>query len=94
MANVVWKYPIPGEGYHIFMMPKGAKVLSCGIGAPPHGRLAVWALVDPEEEEKQGVSIDVRYTGKVLEDDRHLKDRFIGTVVYRGLVYHFFERRC
>lgn len=82
----VFKYTITAEcGIE---MPIGAEILSCGEQGAD---LVIWALVNPDEPEKEIRDFVAVYTGHPLPE---LDMNFIGTVQSRDsiLVYHIFER--
>jgi hypothetical protein len=85
----IWKYPLPvREDVYNLQMPKGAKILSCGV---QNGRCHLWVLVDPEAPKVNRV-IHRYGTGwdQVPEDGTN----FIGTCITEiGMfVWHFFDR--
>lgn len=83
-----------GKEYHVFdfEMPKGAKILRCGV---QDGAAVVWAMhstVSQKEPQKRR-SLVMLPTGSEVFNDPRWALSYVGDVVfYEGaLVYHVFE---
>ena len=89
MNRQIWKYTLrdltPGKS--VISMPKGAEILSVHI-QELSGEPRLWAQADPENDLVEH-AIYIAWTGR----DFNIKGlkRFLGTLQYRGLVWHIFD---
>ncbi len=81
----IWKYTLPEKSYPVISMQKGARVLSVDV---QHGKVQVWALVDPNAVEELR-EFRMAGTGDSLEEEI-VSWRFIGTVQMGDFVWHIF----
>ena len=87
--KAIWKYPLKIESKQTLEMPgTGPKLLSVQMQA---GVPCLWAVVEPNSEQKSVVVIDIVGTGHILEED-DTERYFLGTVQQGGLVWHVFRR--
>jgi hypothetical protein len=86
MPRCVWKFPLEHR-HTIVLMPKGAKVLTVH---EQHGKIGLWAEVDPYADHEKREFIRVPTGGNQDITDHH---RYIGTVFLEGgkLVWHIYE---
>lgn len=84
----VFKYPLIVDDMQTVELPKGSKVLHINKQGGDE-RLYLWALVDPEESETEGVRIRCAGTGHPIEEDGL---EYVSTVFMLdgALVFHFF----
>ena len=87
MSKTVWKYPLAITDEQEISMPIGARILSVDF---QDSRLFLWAVVDPDEQEQEQVTLRVVGTGHQMADYDEERWRFIGTVYHRlvTLVFH------
>ncbi len=85
--KTVYKYPVPKmRGVYSLLLPKNSEFKSCQLQGD---ELALWAVVDPDEQEAETRKIFVAFTG---ESFTFPKVNFIGTVqTPAGIVLHIFE---
>ncbi len=89
LMKKIWKYTLPVSDYPVISMPKGARVLSVDV---QHGKVQVWALVDPEAPTELHRFMMVG-TGHCLTEKCVESMRFIGTVQMGDFVWHIFEHQ-
>jgi len=82
----VWKYEMPETCLGQFEMPIGAEIL---CAKEQHGRVCIWALVDPMAELEERVFL-MYGTGHAINRSN---DGYIDSVLLMGgnVVYHLFE---
>ena len=88
---IIYKYPLPiGEMVYGVDIPKGARVLSCGVDAK--GEVVVWAEVDTDAPIEKRF-FDIVPTGQQVSST--LLGRFIGTVSLNGaaIILHIYDDR-
>ncbi len=86
MTKLIFKYEIMVEGYQSVMMPKDADIFCTDV---QHGKMCLWALVDPKAE-KESRRIIVKGTGHSIDEENM---KYIGTnqMMDGHLVWHIFE---
>lgn len=72
----IFKYPVPVRERFTMELPKGAKIIRV---EDMDGFNALWAIVDPEEKEKETRSFAAFKTGAPMPDD------ILESYVYLGL---------
>lgn len=82
--RAIWKYEIEEEGETRLRVPFGAEVISCGLDAKDN--MCVWAIVDPDAQYEEIISILAWGTGWPLT----FKGKFVGTVTKASYVWHVF----
>ncbi len=87
MSLVIYKYSVPPGVVCPHSMAKDAVVLSAGAD-PASGSPAVWALTDPDVEQKERRFVSYG-TGWEMAAS-HAAGRFIGRADC-GLIFHVFE---
>lgn len=86
MVNI-WKEVLPrGPGGATLLLQSPGTILS--VGLDPSGSPCIWYGADPEREEKVEVTVRVVWTGHTFNP---ALERFIGTFIKQGLVYHLFQ---
>ncbi len=85
MSKKIWKYTL--ECDCMLTMPFGSKVLSVEV---QHGKICLWALVNPTEIETEDRTFIVYGTGHEVTETNL---EFIGTTLMDNgaLVWHVFE---
>jgi hypothetical protein len=86
--KTIWKYVLQVTDHQVFMMPKGAEILSV---ANQGGQLCLWAEVDPNAEYEER-TFDIIGTGNPMYSDMGVSRLFIGTVLMPPFVWHVYER--
>jgi len=84
--KVICKYDLHRDNgqRNSLVLHEGAKILSVGIQGGLH---KLWAEVDTNKP-KERRYVTGFYTGQLLPENL---GKFIGTVIYGGLVYHYYE---
>ena len=77
MYKKIWKYALDIDTTNVVLMPKGAEVLSVGL---QNNKPVVWALVDPNEEEKDPKVFYMFGTGEGISLEMNANTRFLGTL--------------
>jgi hypothetical protein len=92
MYKKIWKYPLEVETTNVVLMPKGAEILSVGL---QDNKPVVWALVNPDEEDKEPKVLEMFGTGESIPYDMGVNRRFLGTLqpIENGyeFAFHLFE---
>ena len=86
----IYKYPLKITDIQTVRMPKGAKILSV---QEQHGKVCVWALVDPDERIVDKTILIIG-TGNPI-DDIDLDDYYFLNTVQSGgepLIWHVFVK--
>lgn len=87
--KTIWKFPLTMTGRQIVEIPLPAEPLTVQLqGHGPQTVACLWAEVDPEGE-KVSIEIAMIGTGHPLPDGL----RYISTIQFGALVWHFFEIR-
>lgn len=87
--KVIFKYTLAAIGTQSVEMPVGSQILSLDV---QNNQVQLWAMVDPNEREKENIKIEMMGTGHAFTiPDEFLK--FIGTVQLSGgkWVFHIFQ---
>lgn len=91
--KTVYKYEIANPSQQL-SLPKGYEILCAKCQSDRWGEesLFLWALVDPDEVEREAVTIRVFGTGTDIDDD--IKLSYIDTVMMNGgkYVFHVFKQ--
>lgn len=85
----IWKYSLEMTDIAEVVMPFGAEVLSA---VNQHGILCIWAMVDPNEQNRITRRFRIIGTGHPIEDKEQL-GKFLGTVQFEKgqLILHVFD---
>lgn len=88
MTQTIYKYELQIEDTQTLALPKGAQVLTVQV---QHGKVCLWALVNPKQPVLEDHTIEMRGTGHPIESGGL---RYYSTVQLDGgrLVFHVFER--
>ena len=83
----VYKYKLEIADYQTVTLPAGAKILCIKT---QHGEACLWALVDPNQEMTEDVTLRCAGTGHPITEENL---EYIDTVLmYKdALVFHFFK---
>ena len=86
--KAIWKFPLEYSQHNSLYIPRGAKILSCGI---QNDQAVVWALVDPTAEKVIQV-LKLFPTGQETDWLSNPNAEFIGTITFsNSFVYHVFN---
>lgn len=90
MKKIVYKYILnfvrcAGKSQAPLTLPAGSDIIRIGTQG---NNIYVWALVDPDQTEKQDLEIEMYGTGQIIEGHR----RYLGTIEYfdGAEIYHYF----
>jgi len=88
MNKTIYKYPLKLTDLQDTMLPVDASILTVQI---QHDKPCLWALVDPEANYMEPVTIRIAGTGHPIVDNDNL--HYISTFQMQGglLVFHVFE---
>mgnify|MGYP001619540261 FL=1 len=86
MTDTVWKFPLPDATSRV-AMPAGAVVLHV---AEQHGRIALWARVNPATADRVTRTFHIVGTGTPIPD-RPVTFRGTAMAAVGSLVFHVFE---
>jgi hypothetical protein len=87
--KTIWKFPLMMTDRQTVEIPLPAELLTVQLqGKVPHENACLWAEVDPEGE-KVRIEIAMIGTGHPVPEGM----RYISTVQYGALVFHFYEVR-
>lgn len=100
--KTIHKYSITPNAINDVQLPKGAKILSCGVKffmnivkmSPMPLHPCIWALVDPEEQRTEIRKVFCIGTGHTIDFSLEFWD-FLGTAIdhENGFVWHFWIKR-
>lgn len=86
----IWKYSLAVTDQQVLSLPKGAGLLrKVHPGAHPY-ELWVWAIVDPDEEEKEDFTFRIYGTGNPMSVDLPNMTYVDTAITPRGMVWHVF----
>lgn len=85
--KTVWKFPLKViDGPQVVSMPLGARALKVDLDPAIDGEIAIWAEVFPAAQASRHEFV-VHGTGHPIEVD----DRYVGTAMINGFVWHVYE---
>ncbi len=96
MSKTIWKYSTIEYGFDkkfSIVMPFGAEILTIQTDEK-NNHPTIWAMVDPEEKEKEERYFELFGTGHEIPEDMGIERKYIGTYQYQrgAFVGHIFER--
>ena len=77
--TTVYKYPLVIADYQNVDLPKGAQILCI---KEQHGKICLWALVNPDETETETIKIRCAGTGHTIKESVEYNET---------IVFHFFK---
>jgi hypothetical protein len=83
MLQTIWKFPLAVTELQTISVPASAKALHLAV---QNGTPCVWVLLDPNAPRKQRDILCFGTGNEVLA----CADRYIGTVLIDGFVWHYF----
>ena len=90
MNKTIYKYPLAVTDFQEVLLPIGAEILT----VQAQGENAfMWALVNPNEQQKEARNIEIFGTGHPIVYDMGISRKYISTFQMHGgqLVFHAFE---
>jgi len=90
MNKTIYKYPLAVTDFQEVLLPVGAEILT----VQTQGETAcMWALVNPNETQKEARNIEIFGTGHPIGYDMGISRKYISTFQMHGgqLVFHAFE---
>jgi hypothetical protein len=86
--KTIYKYELERVDSQTLMLPAAFEVLTVDA---QHGKIFLWAIVDPEETELSPLSVMIKGTGQNITDDEWADFYYLKTVHFPPfLVYHVF----
>jgi hypothetical protein len=95
MTKTIWKFEMEIDDTQVINMPKGAEILSIQL---QNNEPVIWALVNPEEPDKEPRQFEMFGTGYLIPCDISINRKFLGTIQPIGIgssfsfAFHIFER--
>lgn len=76
MNKIIYKYQLNVETFQDVLLPIGAEILTIiGIDITPY----LYALVDPDQSEKENIAIELYGTGEIIQEDIGISRKYIST---------------
>ena len=90
MNKTIYKYPLAVSDFQEVLLPLGAEILTVQVQGE---NACMWALVNPDEHQKEGRNIEIFGTGHPIGYDMGIRRKYISTFQLQGsqLVFHAFE---
>jgi hypothetical protein len=90
MEKRIFKYPLEVENKQVINLPKGSELLTVQT---QFNKPQLWALVDPNEKEKEERYIEMFGTGHPINYNVDLERKYLSTYQLDGgnFVFHVFE---
>lgn len=90
MNKTIYKYPLSVTDFQEVLLPIGAEILTVQT---QDETVCMWALVNPNEPQKEARNIEIFGTGHSIGYDMGVSRKYISTFQMHGgqLVFHAFE---
>ena len=91
MEKRIYKYTLEQMGIQSITLPKGAEILTIQT---QFNDAQLWALVDPEEQDREERRIEIFGTGHAIYYDMGVNRKYLATYQLDdgNYVFHVFER--